>query len=209
MASTNHVNYWNYLENVTANRNRETENTRHNTTTEGIGLMTAKSGVALNATQELVNKAQAIKLGADTKVSLAQADKIAADRLVSLATIGKIKQDIVASKANVEFQRGTLALNNKELLFDMEKFAKEYILDAKDAETRAGNLKLGIAKLEQEFDIHEDKMSQADKDRYQRYISELNKTVIAAGNIVSTTVNQQTKNATDIAKSLIGLIDFF
>lgn len=198
MASSNHVNYWNYLENVTQNRNREYENTRHNTATEGIGLLTARSGASLNLTQELVNKAQAIKLGADTKVSEASAQKIAADRLVSLATVNKIKQDIVASVANIEYQRGTLLLQDRALVQDMEKFAQKYILDELDTSTRAGNLRLGVAKLEQELDIHVDKMNQADKDRFQKYISELN-----------TYVNAQGRNTTEIAKALIGVIDFF
>lgn len=190
MASTNHVNYWKYLEEVTANRNREAENVRHNIATEGLDLKRTDSQVSLNKTQELLNLAGVGKTIADTTVAHEQAKKISADTLVSKVQVEKIKQDIAESKAGVILARDRLNKDIRELEFSMDKFVKEYILDEKDAETRRLNIYLGAYKLIQDFDIHLDVMAQRKLDR------------------IIHTLEISSNTAVNIVKAVLGVIPF-
>lgn len=198
MVSPNHISYWQYLEDVKANRNREKETSYHNRVTEGFEGSKTNSIVSLNKTQELVNMANILKTKADTEVSYAMADKIAADTIVSQTMVSKLKQDIAESRTNQVVNLKNLELNQNKLKFDMDKFAKEYILSEKDVKIREGNLNLGIAKLQQELQIHTDKMGVEDRKLFQGYVE-----------MLKDLVKQKTINETKLVDSLIGIVDFF
>lgn len=189
MASANHINYWNYLENVTANRNREQEMSTHNRIVEGLDTRKTMAQVSLNASQELLNAASTLKVKADTAVSYANVAKIAADTIVSKVQADKLNQDIIASQYNVVFQNRSLNLRAQEIAIGVEQFAKKYLLDERDVATREGNLELGIAKLEQELGIHRDKMNQQELDRMQKFYLDTSETVRSTQRDIVSIVN--------------------
>lgn len=107
MASSNHISYWNYLENVTANRNKE------KLTAEGLGLQKE-----LNTSQISVNEVQKLR-------SYAEMEKMKSE-------IARIEADAKSILENIDFTRRLTANKEAELKFFIEKTGKELGLKDRD-----------------------------------------------------------------------------
>lgn len=151
MVSPNHINYWNYLETVTANRNKE-----------AISRLGTESQVKLNTAQEPVYAATVNKIVADTALSRANTQ---------------------STLANIDFSQRMTNNAEADLKFQIEKFAKEYILNEADTKTRQDNIKLGYDKMIQDLGI-------TDKNRNAQvtgiWVGVLNALIGAGAKIVGT-----------------------
>lgn len=194
MASANHINYWNYLETVTANRNKEALQGALN-----------ESTIDLNKTQEVVNAALTNKLGADTAQGYANAQ---------------------STLANIGFSARKTAVMERDLAFQIDKFAKQLQLDTQkavwDKAFKVESIKFDYAKLAQDLGIHTDKMTQAQAELFQKYVAEANdliqtiistkqKAVAAEDSNETEKSKQASWSAGDISKlvsTIVGLLKF-
>jgi len=145
MASSNHINYWNYLETVTADRNKEALQR------QGYDIQSE-----LNKTVQNVNVAQASKLVSDKKLSEGLALKAQADTETALA----MAKSIVA---NIDFTGRMTTNKEEELKFQIRKFGKEFGISEKEIKVKQDLLQNAIDKLAQDKEI-------ATADREKEYL---------------------------------------
>lgn len=145
MVSSNHVNYWNYLETVTADRNKEAIQRELNTTTQAVNLAQAEKLVS----DKKLSEGLALKALADTDLSKANRDQ-------SLAMAKSIL-------ANIDFSERLTTNKEGELKFQIGKLATEFGLKKVEVAAKLLELDIELKKLEQQKDI-------ATADREAKYL---------------------------------------
>lgn len=127
MVSPNHINYWNYLETVTANRNKE-----------AIQREGQDSQIALNETQKRLNIASTNKLGADIQTALAQAKSILANidftKRLTVVKERELKLNLDRWAQEFGINADKLAVYQGELNLAIDKMNQDKEMKAKDRE---------------------------------------------------------------------------
>lgn len=142
MVSPNHINYWNYLETVQADRNREALQKEMN-----------RSNIDLNKTQAIVNAAITHKLGAEYYKTKAETSSV-------LANIGFKERETTVKEKELLFKINSFAENLKKEYYDIDinkEVAKE-------------KLKFAYEELAQELGIHTDKMNLEQQKLFKSYV---------------------------------------
>lgn len=122
MASANHVNYWNYLENVTANRNRE------KLTSEGLGLQKEEIGLKSRDLdlKEILNNSQI---------------------RVNSASESKFLTEAISVLSNIGFSERMTKVKEKELDFNVNKWADQFGLNKLELKKDLLGLQIDLHKI--------------------------------------------------------------
>lgn len=141
MVSANHVNYWNYLESVTANRNKE------KLTSEGLGLQQ----------QEIGLKAKDL----DLKKAMNESQM-----KVNVATESKFLADAISTLENIGFSERSTRVKEKELDFQVNKWADQFGLDKSKLKKDLLGLDIELHKIAQDRDLTELEITQKREAAY-------------------------------------------